>query len=162
MEYGGVCMTTRSIAGAAALVILVFLGCSQIGMIPGTGGRNSAKVIEKTGHPPVPDGVQCYVCHKKDISDNAYHRQFGRVCSQCHVKTTWMASNYPHEKWSLDNNHATRCTFCHTNLSAFDFSYQCWGCHHKEEETKRSHAARNINDISDCVKCHKTTERKKS
>ena len=163
-------MKARSIVGAivvslclmpCALCLLPFLsGCSATGMIPGTGGKNSAQVIEKTSHSPTPDGVQCFVCHKSDIPGNAYHERFGRDCSQCHVKTTWMASKYPHEKWFLDKNHSTRCTFCHTNLSAFDFSYQCWGCHHKEDETRKSHAARNINDITNCVACHKSTEKK--
>jgi len=138
-------------------ILQIAWGCSSSSVIPGTGGKTSAQRIEKTSHPPIPEGVTCYVCHKEDLPTHEFHAKFGRDCSQCHVTSTWMAAKYPHTAWPLDDNHNTRCTFCHVNLSAFDFTYQCWGCHHKEAETKKTHKDRNIDDITNCVACHKTT-----
>ena len=154
-------MIRQSIMMITVFVIIITLGCAAGGLKPGTGGTSSEKKIEKTGHPPVPEGVTCYVCHKREVPENEFHKNFDINCDECHVKSTWMAAEYPHEKWPLDKNHFTRCTFCHKNLSNFDFSYQCWGCHHIEKDTKKFHTDKGIDDISDCVMCHKDTAVKK-
>ena len=149
-------MVYRSIIFVSVFVVIIALGCASGGPKPGTSGTGSAKTIESTGHPAIPSGVKCYVCHKREVPDNPYHDKFGVDCAKCHVVSIWMATKYPHEEWPLDDNHTTRCTFCHRNISAFDFSYQCWGCHHKEPETIKLHTDKGMNDIGECVACHKT------
>jgi len=155
-------MIKRSIMLITAVAIIIGLGCGSGSIKPGTGGRTSARAIEKAGHPPIPEGVKCYVCHKGEKPDHEFHNKFGINCAECHVKTIWMASKYPHEKWPLTDNHQTRCTFCHKELSDFNFSYQCWGCHHKEPETVKSHSDRKVEDISECAKCHKDIPKNKA
>ena len=147
-------MIKRSIMLITAAVIIIAFGCASGGPKPGTGGTTSAKTIEKAGHPSIPEGVKCYVCHKRDVPEHEFHRKFGIDCAQCHVKSIWMASKYPHDEWPLDKNHQTRCTFCHRDLSNFNFTYQCWGCHHKDQETIKNHADLGIDDITECAKCH--------
>ena len=154
-------MIQRSLLLVAAFIFVVVYGCSS-GIMPGRGGKSYARRIEKTGHPNFPDGVSCYVCHKDEKPNNEFHSKFGRDCSQCHVKTTWMASKYPHTKWPLHEKHNTRCTFCHIQLSSFDFSYQCWGCHHKSEATRKDHTVRGKNITDKCVTCHKLVVIKKN
>ncbi|MFC1606812.1 cytochrome c3 family protein [Candidatus Latescibacterota bacterium] len=149
-------MNNRNIMYIVLTLLIVSFGCSR-GYIPGTGGKNAAQRSENTGHPPIPAGVRCYVCHKREVPPHQFHSTMGRDCATCHVKTIWLALNYPHDKWPLNEKHRTRCTFCHQNASAFDFTYQCWGCHHKQDETKQKHAARNNHDIAKCSSCHKAS-----
>jgi len=131
-------------------------GCTSRKAIPGTGGKSSAKEIKKTDHPGFPEGVACYVCHKHDIPEYEFHKNFGRKCEQCHVTSTWMAQKYPHEMWPLDDIHKVRCTRCHAKANQHDFSYyRCYGCHHEENAIRQSHAKLNIDDVSDCIRCHK-------
>ena len=153
-------MFKRAILVLSAFCFIIVIGCSASGYVPGTGGKKAAQKIERTGHPSVPEGVNCYVCHKNDLPTHEFHRKFGRDCSTCHAQTMWMASKYPHEKWPLTKNHTTRCSFCHPNLSSFDFSYQCWGCHHKKAETKAFHEQKGKHFSEACVTCHKIVKEK--
>jgi len=151
-------MVKRSIFLVTVLVLVALLiGCASRGPGSGTGGKGSAEKIERAGHPPVPDGVTCYVCHKREMPTAEFHQAFGKDCSQCHVKSMWMAAKFPHEHWHLNKIHRTRCTFCHKNLKDFDFTSQCWGCHHIEDETAKYHKDIGIDDISDCAACHEGT-----
>jgi hypothetical protein len=148
-------MIMRSIALLATFIFIVALGCSTGGPKPGTGGTSSAKTIERNEHPPVPEGVKCYVCHKRDVPEHAFHEKYGNNCEECHVKTTWMAAKYPHPEWHLSGAHAARCTRCHTQMSKFDFTYQCWGCHHEKQATIKLHADKGMKEIDNCIECHK-------
>ncbi len=40
-------------------------------------------------------------------------------------------------------------------MADFDFSYQCWGCHHDQKVTEKSHADKGLKDIANCIECHK-------
>ncbi len=148
-------MLKRSIALLIAFVLIVAVGCSSGGTRPGTGGTSSAKKIEKSEHPPIPDGVKCYVCHKSDVPDHAFHAKYGNNCEECHLKSTWMAAKYPHPEWLLTGAHQARCTRCHTQMAEFNFEYQCWGCHHVKETEEKFHADKGMKDIENCVECHR-------
>jgi hypothetical protein len=141
------------------IIVLVAAGCSIIsGGKPGTGGKNSGDAIKKTAHPDIPTGVRCYVCHKSDIPQAAFHKAYGRECEQCHGLDTWIASKYPHEKWQLGIHRQMQCVRCHTAIESYDFSvWQCWGCHHDQIETIASHKKMGYNDIANCLACHKGT-----
>ena len=142
----------------AVFILVVFIGCSTESLKQGMGGKGSAQVIEKTAHPPFPEGVACYVCHKSDYPAYEFHKNYGKDCAQCHVKETWMAQKYPHLEWILDDYHRTRCTRCHVNSNEHNYtSYQCYGCHHEEMAMKKVHSDKNINDITNCITCHKKT-----
>ena len=142
----------------SSVLLLLVVSCSIGVTKPGTGGTSSAKKIEKTDHPTFPDGVSCYVCHKADIPVREFHKEYGNRCDECHGTATWMAEKYPHTEWHLDEIHRVRCTRCHTKASQYDFSYyQCYGCHHDEENIKTTHSGLNVKNLSQCVTCHKSS-----
>ncbi len=123
-------MIKRSIALVTVFAIIIAIGCSTVGPKPGTGGTTSAKTIEKTEHPAVPEGVTCYVCHKRETPEVAFHQKYGKNCEDCHVKSTWMAAKYPHPVWTLTGAHIARCNRCHAKLASYEFTdYQCWHQH---------------------------------
>ncbi len=140
------------------LVLLLFIiaaNCAGNGPKPGTGGTGTAREIQETDHPSYPDGVSCYVCHKNDIPRREFHSGFGNKCETCHVETTWMAKNYPHEEWPLDEVHRVRCTRCHIQAGDYNFAaYRCWGCHHTEEGIRESHKELNPPHLMECAGCH--------
>jgi hypothetical protein len=148
-------MFKRSIALVSLFILIVAIGCSTGGPKPGTSGTTSAKKIEKNEHPAVPDGVGCYVCHKRDVPAQDFHKKFSRNCDECHVKSTWMAAKYSHPAWLLTGAHKARCNRCHSKMAEYDFSYQCWGCHHEQQATEKTHADRGTKDIKNCIECHK-------
>ena len=152
-------MFKRSIAVIIILMLaVIIISCAAGSPKPGTGGRSSARQIEKTDHPNVPEGVSCYVCHKHDIPRHEFHIKYSNRCSECHVTMTWMAQKYPHPEWRLDEIHNVRCTRCHTKSNEHNFTYyQCYGCHHEEAAIKKSHAGLNVKDISGCITCHKSS-----
>lgn len=148
-------MYIRSLALLTAFILIIAIGCSSGGPRPGTSGTSSAKKIEKNEHQQIPDGVGCYVCHKRDVPAQEFHNKFGRNCDECHIKSTWMAAKYPHPAWSLSGAHKARCTRCHVNMAEYEFSYQCWGCHHDRQGTEKFHADKGMKDITNCIECHK-------
>jgi len=151
-------MLRRSFEYIFVVMLLIAVGCAPSVSKPGTGGKNSATKIEQTGHQPIPEGVSCYVCHKNDVPEQEFHKNFGNNCEKCHGKQIWMAYKYPHPAWELNGIHKkTRCTRCHTKAGEYDFNfYQCYGCHHEKKATEKLHADLNIDTISDCIACHKT------
>ena len=151
-------MILRSAGLLTVFILILAIGCSTGGPKPGTTGTTEAKKIEKTDHPPIPEGVNCYVCHKREVPNLAYHAKYGNKCEECHVKSTWMAAKYPHPAWLLAGAHKARCTRCHTKMETFDFSYQCWGCHHDRKATEKTHTDRGMKDFDACIKCHKQTK----
>jgi hypothetical protein len=148
-------MVVRSITFVALFAFIIAVGCSTGGPKPGTTGTSSAKTIERTEHMAIPEGVNCLVCHKEDIPVRDFHKKYGSKCEECHVKSTWMASRYSHPAWLLAGAHKARCTRCHSKMESFDFSYQCWGCHHDQQATVKTHADRGAKDIANCIECHK-------
>ncbi|MBT4483623.1 MAG: hypothetical protein HOC71_08090 [Candidatus Latescibacteria bacterium] len=154
-------MFKQSIANIFVFLLIIVLGCASGIPKLGTGGRSSTTKIERTGHIDTPDGVTCYVCHKEDIPTYEFHKNYSKRCSECHVRNTWVAKKYIHPGWFLNVNHNTRCTRCHTKASEYNFSYyQCFGCHHVQGDIMKNHADRNIDDISNCIRCHKEVKDK--
>ncbi len=94
-------MIGRSIALVTAFILIIAFGCSTGGPKPGTTGTSSAKKIERTEHPAVPEGVTCYVCHKREVPEKEFHAKYGKNCEECHIKSTWMAAKYTHPAWLL-------------------------------------------------------------
>ena len=153
-------MFKRSLEVVTAFLLTVVIGCAAGASKPGTGGKSSAQKIE-TGHPDVQEGVNCYVCHKNDLPELEFHENYHVSCEDCHGKNTWMAYKYPHEAWPLSIHRNLRCNRCHIKMDVYDFSvWQCWGCHHDEKEIIESHKKLNVDDISNCIQCHKNTENK--
>jgi hypothetical protein len=146
-------MILRSIYIITCFIIVILVGCSSLTSL--TGGSDSKKAEQKS-HPKIPEGVSCYVCHKEEIPEHEFHSKYSRNCGECHVTSTWIAAKYPHNEWPQAPYHRTRCTRCHTKMAEYDFkSYQCWGCHHEQAETKEIHLKLGIKDISKCADCHK-------
>lgn len=141
---------------AAVIVGLLALACAAGSPKPGTGGRGSVKPIETNDHMEIPEGVSCYVCHKEDIPGVAYHAGFSKRCDECHTTESWMAMEYPHPQWYLSDVHRTRCNRCHPGYENHEFGvYQCYGCHHVESEIKQGHTGRGVQQMDNCVACHR-------
>lgn len=141
------------------ILLAVVIGCSSGVRKPGTGGKSSSQKIE-VAHPEIPQGVNCYVCHKREIPQNEFHKNLGNNCEECHGTATWMAYKYPHEKWELGVHRKMQCTRCHTKMSEYNFAeVQCWGCHHEEKATAELHKAKGIDDITNCIMCHKGSKK---
>ncbi len=147
-------MFKRSIMLAASVLMIIVIGCAVSVPRPGTSGKSSTKII-KTGHPDIPDGVKCYVCHKRERPVSVIHDKFGINCEKCHGTSTWMAFKYSHDSWPLGIHRKMQCSRCHTKVDVFDFSWQCWGCHHEKTQTLEVHKKRGHNDIGNCIECHK-------
>ena len=151
----------RSFGIILTLILLFIIGCSTGARKPGTGGKSTAIKIDKS-HPDIPEGVKCYVCHKKQIPEEKFHNKFGINCEECHGKATWIAYKYPHEKWPLGIHRKMQCVRCHLKKDIYDFSaWQCWGCHHNKKETENFHKNIGHVDISNCIGCHKGFEKGK-
>lgn len=154
-------MIRQALGIVTLFMLIVVIGCSATRSLPGAGGKGDAQKM-KAGHPDIPEGVNCYVCHKGDIPEQAFHDDYGTMCDKCHGKTTWMAYKYPHEKWELGIHRKMRCNQCHSAMETFDFTvWQCWGCHHIEDETVAYHKELGFEDIDNCIMCHKGTPEKR-
>ena len=148
-------MLKNFIIAANTILLVTIIGCAFGAPKPGTGGKSSSRKIE-SGHQEVPDGVNCYVCHKRDIPEEEFHKKFGITCEKCHGNTTWMAYKYPHESWPLGIHRKMQCSRCHSNIQVYDFSvWQCWGCHHDKKETEDQHKKLGFEEINNCIQCHK-------
>ncbi|MFC1692939.1 hypothetical protein ACFL1R_05500 [Candidatus Latescibacterota bacterium] len=153
-------MHKRSFLLISLGILIIIISCSTAGSKLGTGGTKYAKKIEGTEHPDFPEGVSCYVCHKEDIPEYEFHKNYGNDCGKCHEKNTWMAKKYAHSVWLLNKIHRTRCTRCHTKASKHDYNYyQCYGCHHEEDAMQKLHTDKNIDNISNCISCHKSKQK---
>ena len=146
----------RNAVSIIVLFALAVAGCAAGSSKPGMDGTSIAKRIEVTNHPVIPDGVVCFVCHKEDIPQFAFHAGYGNKCSGCHAVDTWMAKEYPHPGWYLNTVHRTRCNRCHTGYQSHDFfTYQCFGCHHESAAITQLHTDRENFSQENCITCHK-------
>lgn len=98
----------------------------------------------------------CLACHKKP--DDALHTAVTNNCFTCHTLTEWKPATFEHNSYFvLDGDHNTDCVTCHKN-NKFD-SYTCYGCHeHTPGNIASEHREEGINDIKDCVRCHKSAD----
>ncbi|MFC1538859.1 hypothetical protein ACFL6H_05505 [Candidatus Latescibacterota bacterium] len=148
-------MSNKYFAIVTTILFIIIVGCGMNLPKPGTGGGQSRGTIE-FGHPDVPEGVKCYVCHKNDRLQQEFHLKFSINCDQCHRQTTWMAYDYPHEKWELGNHRKMQCNKCHTEMATYNFDvWQCFGCHHEKSVVVENHKTRGQEDIANCIRCHK-------
>ena len=150
-------MIQRGIIWLFVLSVVMAINCSLSGSRPGTGGTNSAAPFARTSHPDVPEGVRCYVCHKTDIPQVAFHQSFSSSCEQCHDQTTWTPFRYPHAHWPLGIHRQVQCVRCHPNIQSYDFTvWQCWVCHHEPVQHMTTHVGRGTTaELENCLACHK-------
>lgn len=102
--------------------------------------------------------AQCQSCHQAPA--DVIHKQAGDNCAQCHTQTQWTPATFDHNKYFvLDNNHKTECIKCHLNK---EFKrYTCYGCHeHTPENMQSVHREEGVQNINDCVKCHRSASDK--
>jgi hypothetical protein len=98
----------------------------------------------------------CVTCH--DAPADAFHRQIGANCTQCHSAERWKPSTFKHDLlFLLDRDHNASCETCHTNN---DFKrYTCFGCHeHTLEKIRTKHEKEGIPNFENCVSCHRSAE----
>ena len=97
---------------------------------------------------------ECNTCHKSP--EDEFHLSLKDNCSKCHNTGKWIPADFDHSLYFiLDKDHNASCKTCHTE-NAFS-KYTCYGCHeHNEADIFQKHSEENINNISDCVSCHKS------
>jgi hypothetical protein len=101
---------------------------------------------------------RCTDCHK--VPADQLHRQAG-ACAQCHSMKRWKPATFDHSKYFVLEDHHSRCTACHrTN----DYrSYTCYSCHaHTPEKIQREHVEEGIRNFDNCVKCHRSADKRES
>ncbi len=98
----------------------------------------------------------CAACHKAPMDD--MHKFSTANCDKCHSTTQWVPSTFAHDAYfRLDNDHNAKCTVCH--LTNNYTTYTCYGCHeHTAAGMKAEHSEEGINNITDCVSCHKSAD----
>lgn len=99
-------------------------------------------------------GAACSSCHTPP-SDTIHVAPVAQ-CSTCHTQTTWAAAAIDHTRFfALSGPHDVACTSCHTTAGDFT-KYTCFSCHeHEEADLLREHREEGINNIDNCVACHK-------
>ena len=100
----------------------------------------------------------CNTCHKNPGDE--FHSGITENCNACHSTIKWKPSTFDHSsKFFLDSDHNTKCITCHTNNNYK--AYTCYGCHeHTAGDILSEHNEEGINNIDDCVSCHKSANEK--
>jgi hypothetical protein len=100
------------------------------------------------------DKSNCKACHP--LPDASYHRSFKDNCTKCHTTNRWKPSTFDHSRYFLlDEHHNASCTTCHTGNDYV--SYTCYGCHeHTQSHITGKHSRHGMNNINNCVACHKS------
>lgn len=99
---------------------------------------------------------QCASCHAKP--KDKLHQSITTGCTQCHTTKAWTPATFAHDQYfRLDGPHKVACATCHTGGQFA--SYTCYGCHeHQEQQLIREHAEEGIRNITNCVRCHKSSD----
>ncbi len=100
----------------------------------------------------------CSTCHNNPGDE--FHSVLTENCIVCHSTVKWKPSTFNHSsKFQLDKDHNAKCITCHTNNNYKKFT--CYGCHeHTVENILSEHNEEGINNIEDCVSCHKSANEK--
>ncbi|WP_341970959.1 class III cytochrome C family protein [Roseateles sp. PN1] len=99
---------------------------------------------------------RCESCHQ--APGDPLHRQGEGSCSQCHRSQGWKPATFDHDKlFRLDADHNASCKTCHSNG---DYRrYTCFGCHeHTPANTRAEHEEEGIQDLDNCVRCHRSAD----
>lgn len=114
--------------------------------------------LTRFDHTQLKPGIagQCATCHAKPAG--RLHQNITTGCAQCHATTAWTPATFAHDRYfRLDGDHNVTCSTCHTGNRLT--SYTCYGCHeHQKENLIREHAEEGIRNITDCVRCHKSSD----
>lgn len=99
-------------------------------------------------------GAACSSCHVAPV--DTVHTGMTAQCSTCHGQTDWSAATIDHSRFfSLTGPHDVACTTCHTRPDNFS-TFTCFTCHeHQEAALIRSHREEGIQNIDNCVACHR-------
>lgn len=104
----------------------------------------------------------CVRCHEKDRPTDELHANFktGESCSACHSTKAWKPSTFEHSKYFVfDKDHPSTCSNCHEPGNNFK-TYSCYNCHeHSEAKISRKHLKEGISDFTNCVKCHRSSDK---
>lgn len=110
---------------------------------------------------PLPTG--CADCHKAPASHAA--EGYGADCTECHDTQDWGAVGAKNHTFPLNHGveRGGKNTACKTCHPASYKQYTCFNCHeHEPGAMLRLHRhetrARTMEQIRDCVRCHKTGE----
>lgn len=98
--------------------------------------------------------AKCQTCHTAPRDE--LHRGQSLNCASCHQSTQWKPATFDHNRYfRLDGDHNAACTTCH--LGGNYKQYTCYGCHeHQEARIISEHREEGINNIQDCVSCHRS------
>jgi hypothetical protein len=122
-------------------------------------GTNPGKSATTFNHNMIADTdmANCQACHIKP--SDALHQPITANCSQCHTTEHWKPADFDHSAYFLlDNDHNTDCKTCHTTDNYK--KYSCYGCHeHSESKMIEEHSEEGINNIADCISCHKSANK---
>lgn len=96
----------------------------------------------------------CKSCHQKPL--DKFHSPSIENCNKCHLTSNWLPTTFDHSAYfTLDQDHNTTCTTCHSNSNYTSFT--CYGCHeHTESKIIAEHNEEGIYNIRNCVTCHKS------
>lgn len=89
----------------------------------------------------------CVACHEKD---DKHKGQEGQKCEECHNERSWKETTFDHglTRFPLLGKHVkVDCKKCHTTVAFKDVSFDCVGCHEKDDTHKRRLGTR-------CEACH--------
>jgi len=101
---------------------------------------------------------RCESCHVAPTT--GVHTAAKGNCLQCHQQDRWKPATFDHAKlFLLDRDHNATCATCHINN---DYrKYTCYGCHeHTVANVTRKHARERIQNIDNCVQCHRSAHDK--
>jgi hypothetical protein len=102
----------------------------------------------------------CVSCHKQPAVPAVHKSNYGTSCANCHTTASFAGAKFVHTAFPM--NHGTRkrgggdssCVTCHKNTEK-PKEFTCYGCHaHTPAKVDRKHARRNIQDVSNCMRCH--------
>jgi hypothetical protein len=99
---------------------------------------------------------KCEKCHKAPT--NAQHRRVLGNCIKCHSIKAWKPATFKHDKFFvLDGDHNASCATCHVDDD--HSKYTCYGCHeHTPANVRNKHNEEGIQNVNNCVKCHRSAE----
>ncbi len=104
----------------------------------------------------------CNKCHEKERPSDDLHKSLSpkESCFVCHSTDRWKPSTFEHSKYFVfDKHHPATCTNCHETGKNFK-TWTCYNCHeHSEAKISRKHLKEGITDFTNCVKCHRSSDK---
>jgi len=108
---------------------------------------------------------ECSRCHANMKPEDTLHKGLGNEieCVSCHNTDGWKPSTFDHSNYfRFDRNHPSNCASCH-DMNRTLKTYTCYNCHeHTPSRIAKKHLKEGITDFENCVKCHKTGDKKET